>query len=394
MRPFFRSTSSARGWAPPLGNGSVGVARRTLLGVLGALPLLWACSGGSAAPAKSPKKGDAVSAPEPSPIERPALSEEEQATQRRLEGHLERLSGKIGERHPGKAWELADSADYLATELEGMGYALERQGYEAGDGGEVAAQNLIVTSPGGAGGEQVIVVGAHYDSPPGDPGRNAGGSGAAAVLELARAFAQGEHSRTLRFCLFALGESPHGDGGARGARVYGEGVAKRRAAAEAELAKDAELKASGALPAALPAPAVDRSHVVGVVLLDRLLRFDHGHQDGAEHVVVRLSSGDGSDAYVGALADELSTAPLMVERAHIYGSATESDATYWLSQKVPVVLVHGDLRVQETPAPGAAPAAPPAADDLDALTRVVFGVRAALLQASGAEVATESPFLQ
>src|SRR5690606_40181991 len=232
---------------------------RALFALLGGLPVVAACAKApSAPPPGSPHAGEAPAA-EAAAVARPPLSSEEEALKRRLAAHLERLSGKLGERHPGKPWELADAADYLASELEGMGHALERQGYEVG---EVAAQNLIVTSPGGAGGAQVIVVGAHYDSRAGDPGRNPGGSGAAAILELARAFRDSEHSRTLRFCLFALGEPPHGDGAARGARVYGESGTKKRVAAEAELAQDAEAKASGALPMALPEPAVDRSRVV------------------------------------------------------------------------------------------------------------------------------------
>jgi len=298
--------------------------------------------------------------------------------QRRLEAHLERLSGKIGERHPGKAWELADAADYLAFELEGMGYALERQGYEAGSGGEVAAQNLIVTSPGGAGGEQVILVAAHYDSPPGDRGRNAGGSGASAVLELARLFAQSQHSRTIRFCLFALGETPHGDGSARGARVYGESVAKRRAAAEAELARDAEAKASGALPAALPEPAVDRSRVVAVILLDRLLRFEQAEGQ----VVVGLAASAGADAYQNALADGLATPPVRVQRSRLAPAGPESDASYFVIQGAPVVLVHGESDAAD------------GTDDVDALTRVVFGVRAALQEAAGAQATSGDPYMQ
>lgn len=345
-------------------------------GLLVAIPVLASCAATPAAPAEGPRAAQPA-ASAASVVPRSPLSSEEEAMQRRLATHLDQLSGRMGERHPGKPWELADAADYLAAELEGMGYALERQGYEAGDGGEVAAQNLIVTSKGGAGGEQVILVGAHYDSPPGEKGRNAGASGAAAVLELARAFAQGQHSRTIRFCLFALGEPPHGDGATRGARVYGEAVGKRRAAAEAELAKDAELKAKGSLPEALPAPAVDRSRIVAAILLDRLLSFP-ADPKGTE-LSVGLSYGPGSDAYVNALADELSTPPLLVERTRLETTELDSDARYWLTQNVPVVLVHGS----------GAPA-----DDLDALTRVVFGLRAALNEAAGSQATTGNPFMQ
>jgi len=347
---------------------------RSLLGFWAFVPLvLLSCAGTPSAEPESPAPESGRDVPPP-PAERPPLSEEELSIGRRLERHLEHLAGKVGQRYPGKPWELADAADYLASELEGMGYALERQGYEAGETGEVAAQNLIVTSPGGAAGEQVILVGAHYDSPPSEAGRHAGGSGAAAVLELARSFAQSKHERTIRFCLFALGESPHGDGAQRGARVYAESLAKRRAAAEAELAEDAEAKASGALPSALPEPAVDRSRVTAVLLLDRLLAF--GTSDG--EIEVRLSAGRGAAAYLDALADGLSTPPLRVARSTLEQPLGESDASPFVGQGVPVVVVHG-LEVAG------------GSGDLDALTRVLTGVRVALNEAAGAERVVNDP---
>jgi len=352
---------------------------RVLFPLAWALPFLVAC-GGPSTGSKPPATSAASATPGIAPAARPELSSEELATQERLGQSLQHLSTKIGERNPHKPWELADAADYFAAELEALGYGIQRQGYESG---EVVAHNLIATAPGGAAGEQIILVAAHYDSPAGDAGRNAGGSGALAVLELARAFAKTQQSRTLRFCLFGLGESPHGDGAARGSRVYGESLQKVRQLAEAELARDAEAKASGALPASLPEPAVDRSRVVAVILLDRLLQLDHAVAGGSEHVVVRLSSGPGADAYVGALADALSAPPLVVERSRLDPAAPESDATFWLGQKVPVVLVHGRP----------APATSATADDLDALTRIVFGVRAALRDAAGAEAASD-PYLQ
>jgi hypothetical protein len=352
---------------------------RVLSPLAWALPFLVAC-GGPGTGAKAPATSAASAAKGSAPTARPPLSSEEQSTKERLGKSLEHLSTKIGERNPHKPWELADAADYFAAELEALGYGIQRQGYEVG---EVVAHNLIATAPGGAGGEQIVLVAAHYDSPKGDAGRNAGGSGALAVLELARAFAKTQQSRTLRFCLFGLGESPHGDGPARGSRVYGESLQKVRQLAEAELARDAEAKASGALPAGLPEPAVDRSRVVAVILLDRLLQFDRSVEGGREHVIVRLSAGPGADAYTGVLADNLSESPLLVQRLRLEGTAAESDATFWLGQNVPVVLVQGD----------SGPTSSTGTDDLDALTRVVFGVRAALRDAAEAK-ATADPYLQ
>jgi hypothetical protein len=75
----------------------------------------------------------------------------------------------------------------------------------------IAAQkfhNLILEIPGETKPEEIIVVGAHYDSVVGAPGANDNGSGVAAVLALARMFAQKPIARTLRFVAFANEEPP------------------------------------------------------------------------------------------------------------------------------------------------------------------------------------------
>jgi hypothetical protein len=62
--------------------------------------------------------------------------------------------------------------------------------------------NLIVEIPGGDKKEEIVVIGAHCDSFLGCPGANDNGSGTAATLALARAFAKKKPARTLRFVLF------------------------------------------------------------------------------------------------------------------------------------------------------------------------------------------------
>jgi hypothetical protein len=92
-------------------------------------------------------------------------------------------------------------------------------------------RNVVGSLPGRA---PAIVIGAHYDTPylPGVVGANDGASGAAVVLELARALARPgvrpRDARELRFVLFDGEESPTGTPGAggvapaglRGSRAY------------------------------------------------------------------------------------------------------------------------------------------------------------------------------
>jgi hypothetical protein len=180
--------------------------------VLAAAALLLAPAAGFGCGAKP---GAAVAAPGAAPSsaalsggETPLepLTEREKKLEAELRRDVEQLSKEIGERNTDKKWELASAADYIAGELENAGYGLDRQGFEVG---EVVAQNLGVELPGGDLGNEIVVVGAHYDSGLGTPGADDNASGAAAILALARGLSRSRHGRTLRLVAFANAEPPH-----------------------------------------------------------------------------------------------------------------------------------------------------------------------------------------
>ncbi len=134
-----------------------------------------------------------------------------------LKATVAHLSGKIGERNPKKHWELAAAADYLADQLSEAGYEVGRQGYEVDD---VIAQNLEVDARGAERGDEIIVVGAHYDSAVGSPGADDNASGTAALLALARRFRGRKLRRTVRFVFFANEEPPYFQTERMGSLVY------------------------------------------------------------------------------------------------------------------------------------------------------------------------------
>lgn len=154
----------------------------------------------------------------------PPLNERERALSTELRQTVEHLSLKIGERNADKKWELADAADWLVAELEKAGYPVERQGYEVAG---IAAQNLIVDVGGRKERDQIVVIGAHYDSAAGSPGADDNASGVAAVLALARRFRQTKPERTLRFVLFSLEEPPHFQTEQMGSLVFARTAAQR-----------------------------------------------------------------------------------------------------------------------------------------------------------------------
>ena len=135
----------------------------------------------------------------------------------RLREDIRRLAGDIGERNFYHYPQLAQAAALIEGWLREAGYTPARQDYEA-RGKRFA--NLEVEIRGATAPEEVVVVGAHYDTGHGSPGANDNGSGVAALLALARTFAGEPAARTLRFVAFTNEERPLLRTRKMGSRVY------------------------------------------------------------------------------------------------------------------------------------------------------------------------------
>jgi len=135
----------------------------------------------------------------------PAASERQQALRAELRRDVEQLSEAIGPRHVGEPAALREAEQCITASFEEAGFAVERQAYEAGG---VTCANLIVEIAGDAAAEEVVVIGAHYDSVPGCPGANDNASGVAALRALARSARGLSPGRTLRFVAFVNEEPP------------------------------------------------------------------------------------------------------------------------------------------------------------------------------------------
>ncbi len=145
------------------------------------------------------------------------LTSEEQAYELALRRDLEILANDIGERNLTIYPRLSRAAEFLENSLGEAGYEVRRQGFQVG-GKECV--NLEVEITGTEKPEEIIVVGAHYDTVPGSPGANDNGTGVVAVLALARAFAEAEIARTLRFVAFVNEEPPYFQTAQMGSLVY------------------------------------------------------------------------------------------------------------------------------------------------------------------------------
>jgi hypothetical protein len=114
----------------------------------------------------------------------------------------------VGERSTFVPGSLQKAADLIANELTAAGLTVERHTYRVEQDG-VDVDNVIAEIKGATKANEIIVIGAHYDSVTGTTGADDNASGVAAVLALARRFAHAKPARTLRFVAFANEEPPH-----------------------------------------------------------------------------------------------------------------------------------------------------------------------------------------
>lgn len=123
-----------------------------------------------------------------------------------LRRDVEMLAGRIGERHVPLRYEaFCATADWIEGELAQAGYEPSRQEYTSRGH---AVWNIEGERPGGRLANEILVIGAHYDTVIGSPGANDNGSAVASGLALARRLAGETGDRTVRFVFFANEELP------------------------------------------------------------------------------------------------------------------------------------------------------------------------------------------
>jgi Zn-dependent M28 family amino/carboxypeptidase len=152
------------------------------------------------------------------------LTEDGEALRGRLEKHVSTLAGEIGERNIWYYDGLVEAAGYIEHALLSAGYEVGRQEFNV-QGFTVA--NLEVTLTGQSKADEIVVVGAHYDSVVGSPGANDNGTGVAALLEIARLLAGATLHRTVRFVAFVNEEPPFFQTGHMGSQRYAKRARER-----------------------------------------------------------------------------------------------------------------------------------------------------------------------
>jgi hypothetical protein len=176
--------------------------------------------------------------------EPPPLNPVERELFDNLKSHVAFLASDLRGRNQNDNNSLAPSKNYIIDQFRAYGYQVSLQEYQAFVemyshlGAKLLAQyknldetyaNIEVELLGKDKPEEIIIVGAHYDSVAGSPGANDNASGVAGVLEIARLLHEQKLSRTVRFVTFVNEEPPFFQTEAMGSFVYA-----KRSATKAE----------------------------------------------------------------------------------------------------------------------------------------------------------------
>ena len=153
-----------------------------------------------------------------------SLTAEEKIIQNNLQRDINKLGVEIGARNYSHYDNLNAAKVFLKSSFEEAGYQVNQQEYRINN---QTFTNLEVEIKGVDKPDEIVVVGGHYDTAFTTPGANDNGSGVAAVLELARRFADKKPSRTLRFVEFTNEEPPYFWTENMGSLVYAKGCKER-----------------------------------------------------------------------------------------------------------------------------------------------------------------------
>jgi len=154
----------------------------------------------------------------------PSSGDKESQTAKRLRAHVTTLAMTIGERNVQRPEALDAAARYIEGEFSAAGLKCEPQTYRCRG---LSVRNLAVEIRGTTQPDEIVLVGAHYDSVAGSPGANDNGSGVASLLELARLLSSRPQARTVVLVAFVNEEPPFFQGPDMGSLVYARAAKER-----------------------------------------------------------------------------------------------------------------------------------------------------------------------
>jgi hypothetical protein len=153
-----------------------------------------------------------------------ALNEEENALKERVKSHVESLAQEIGARGTGYPAGTSSALNYLSSQLRRTRFEPREVGFDAKG---APAINLEGTLVGTRKKDEVVLLGANYDSDGKSPGANDNASGCAVLLEVARLIGETAPERSVRVVFFGNGAGSAAGEDRSGAWVYAREAKKR-----------------------------------------------------------------------------------------------------------------------------------------------------------------------
>jgi hypothetical protein len=135
------------------------------------------------------------------------LDAQQQQSRENLRRIVNKLAGEIGERNATNYAGLQAAEQFITDEFKQRGYTVRTEIFDY-DGVEM--RNIEAEQIGASESDEIIVIGAHYDTVYGSPGADDNASGVAAMIEIADKMAGARHRRTIRFVAFANEENAGG----------------------------------------------------------------------------------------------------------------------------------------------------------------------------------------
>ncbi|MCC9600953.1 M28 family peptidase [Stieleria sp. JC731] len=134
------------------------------------------------------------------------MSISQDSIEQNLRQHVDRLAGLIGPRTLSQPKTIQATIGYIEGQWAEMGYDHKRECYDA-NGDE--ATNLIVECPGTKRADEIVLLGAHYDTVFSTPGADDNASAVAVLIEVSRLLREHTGKRTARYVAFACEEPPY-----------------------------------------------------------------------------------------------------------------------------------------------------------------------------------------
>jgi hypothetical protein len=133
-----------------------------------------------------------------------AMTEEEKDTSERLKNECEELAHRIGQRSTVKQEAVQRAREYIGKRL--TNYTFHPKETNFSSRGEQGV-NLEVEVEGMMAKDEILVVGAHYDTASYTPGADDNASGVAMLIEVARLVSARPHDRTIQLVFFDRGST-------------------------------------------------------------------------------------------------------------------------------------------------------------------------------------------